>query len=408
VLTLAFNADDTRLVTGGADQQLKVWDVKTRDQISTLGKHGTAINAVAWAPSGRGGRRDDAGELFRYNDFKSHTGGKFDSATERKFEGIDNALYCVAISANAERIFAGSCDGRVLGWNKDGKLVDKVDVNESNPHGRGLEMMRSPSGSSSADRRDALHRGAPRSRAKRDASNGDPAPLPRSVQSRREFRLRAGDRAHVMITARSSDGFEMDATDAATFTSPRTTRCSSRKRVDAGSASRTSDAECGIWQPAGGSAHRVIAAPADQPPSFVRDVLPVLSRAGCNAGSCHAKPDGQNGFRLSVFSFDPKSDYDQIVKNARGRRVFPSCPEESLLILKDGLSKGAIWPIHTGAPSMRTLIVRFQPSRSSNGRAYPTTCATAARFGAFDAMTSLVGSGFDAVGPITRTDRCVT
>ncbi len=42
-------------------------------------------------------------------------------------------------------------------------------------------------------------------------------------------------------------------------------------------------------------------------PSFIRDVLPVLSKAGCNAGSCHAKPDGQNGFKLTaVFSFDPE------------------------------------------------------------------------------------------------------
>lgn len=70
------------------------------------------------------------------------------------------------------------------------------------------------------------------------------------------------------------------------------------------------------------------------PPSFVRDVLPVLSRAGCNAGACHAKPDGQNGFRLTVFSFDPVSDYREIVQEARGRRIFPAAPEESLLLLK--------------------------------------------------------------------------
>src|SRR5947207_12060558 len=56
----------------------------------------------------------------------------------------------------------------------------------------------------------------------------------------------------------------------------------------------------------------------DPPPvSFVRDVLPALSKAGCNAGSCHAKAEGQNGFKLSVFSYDPKSDYRQIVKGDR-------------------------------------------------------------------------------------------
>jgi hypothetical protein len=70
------------------------------------------------------------------------------------------------------------------------------------------------------------------------------------------------------------------------------------------------------------------------PVSFLRDVLPALGKAGCNAGACHAKADGQNGFKLSVFSYDPKSDYAHIVKDARGRRVFPSAPDESLIIKK--------------------------------------------------------------------------
>jgi len=76
--------------------------------------------------------------------------------------------------------------------------------------------------------------------------------------------------------------------------------------------------------------------PASDPsqPSFVRDVLPALARAGCMAGSCHAKAEGQNGFKLSVFSYDPAADYTEIVKEGRGRRIFPAAPEESLLLLK--------------------------------------------------------------------------
>src|SRR5690606_39847357 len=69
-------------------------------------------------------------------------------------------------------------------------------------------------------------------------------------------------------------------------------------------------------------------------PSFVRDILPVLARAGCSAGSCHAKAGGQNGFQLSVFSYDPRADYAEIVKDGRGRRVLPGAPDESLLLLK--------------------------------------------------------------------------
>lgn len=68
--------------------------------------------------------------------------------------------------------------------------------------------------------------------------------------------------------------------------------------------------------------------------SFINDVLPILTRSGCMAGACHAKADGQNGFQLSIFSFNPDSDYQEIVFDARGRRIFPSAPDQSLLLLK--------------------------------------------------------------------------
>ena len=73
------------------------------------------------------------------------------------------------------------------------------------------------------------------------------------------------------------------------------------------------------------------------PVSFVRDVLPVLGKAGCASGSCHARPGGQNGFELSVFAYNPKADYQEIAVEGRGRRVFPASPEESLLLKKPTL-----------------------------------------------------------------------
>jgi hypothetical protein len=71
-----------------------------------------------------------------------------------------------------------------------------------------------------------------------------------------------------------------------------------------------------------------------KPVSFLNDVLPILSKAGCNMGSCHAKASGQAGFKLSIFAFDPRSDYLELTKDARGRRVFPALPMESLLLQK--------------------------------------------------------------------------
>ena len=69
--------------------------------------------------------------------------------------------------------------------------------------------------------------------------------------------------------------------------------------------------------------------------SFVNDVLPMLTRHGCNAGVCHAKAgNGQNGFQLSLLGFEAAEDYEHLVKEARGRRLFPAAPEKSLLVLK--------------------------------------------------------------------------
>ena len=69
--------------------------------------------------------------------------------------------------------------------------------------------------------------------------------------------------------------------------------------------------------------------------NFVNDVVPILTKAGCNSGGCHAKAgSGQNGFRLSLLGFEPQEDYEHIVKEGHGRRVFPGSPEQSLLLLK--------------------------------------------------------------------------
>lgn len=69
--------------------------------------------------------------------------------------------------------------------------------------------------------------------------------------------------------------------------------------------------------------------------SFVNEVVPTLTRAGCNAGSCHAKANGgRNGFQLSLFGFEPAEDYQHLVQEGRGRRVSFADPDRSLLLLK--------------------------------------------------------------------------
>jgi hypothetical protein len=68
--------------------------------------------------------------------------------------------------------------------------------------------------------------------------------------------------------------------------------------------------------------------------SFLNEVMPIFAKAGCNSGGCHAKPEGQSNFKLSVFGYDPKADYREVVSDVRGRRLFFAAPEQSLLLLK--------------------------------------------------------------------------
>lgn len=70
------------------------------------------------------------------------------------------------------------------------------------------------------------------------------------------------------------------------------------------------------------------------PISFVSQVLPILTKAGCNAGGCHGKAEGQGGFKLSVFGFDPEADFRAIVMEGRGRRTLPGAARQSLLLRK--------------------------------------------------------------------------
>jgi hypothetical protein len=68
---------------------------------------------------------------------------------------------------------------------------------------------------------------------------------------------------------------------------------------------------------------------------MVNEVIPILTKTGCNAGTCHAKAgNGQNGFQLSLLGFEPLEDYQHLVLEGRGRRLTRTAPEQSLLLLK--------------------------------------------------------------------------
>jgi hypothetical protein len=90
-------------------------------------------------------------------------------------------------------------------------------------------------------------------------------------------------------------------------------------------------------------------AKTDRPISFKLDVMPVFARAGCNTGACHGAARGKDGFRLSLFGFDPDGDWYRLTREMSGRRISVAIPDECLLVEK---AIGAVQ--HTGGE-------RFKP-----------------------------------------------
>jgi len=113
---------------------------------------------------------------------------------------------------------------------------------------------------------------------------------------------------------------------------------------------------------------------ASKPPvSFMLDVMPLFSRAGCNTGSCHGAAKGKDGFRLSLFGYDPAGDHFRITRELPFRRINLALPEESLLVQK---AIGAV--PHTGgkrfeadSQSYRLLVAWLQAGAPFDGDQAP-------------------------------------
>jgi hypothetical protein len=108
----------------------------------------------------------------------------------------------------------------------------------------------------------------------------------------------------------------------------------------------------------------------ETPINFANEIVPVFGKLGCNGGGCHGKLAGQNGFRLSLLGYEPTLDYETVVREARGRRVFPAAPERSLLLTKGTgiVPHGGGRKMEPGSPEYK-LIVRWIRSGMPYGEA---------------------------------------
>ncbi|MGZ0168730.1 MAG: DUF1553 domain-containing protein [Planctomycetales bacterium] len=68
--------------------------------------------------------------------------------------------------------------------------------------------------------------------------------------------------------------------------------------------------------------------------NFARDIIPILSKTGCNQGACHASQYGKGEFKLSLFGYAPEQDHPQFVRDWHQRRVSFVDPASSLILKK--------------------------------------------------------------------------
>nr|MBC8289976.1 Ig-like domain-containing protein [Planctomycetota bacterium] len=82
---------------------------------------------------------------------------------------------------------------------------------------------------------------------------------------------------------------------------------------------------------------KVASGDTDLPLDFGRDIVPILTRRGCNGGGCHGKTTGRGGFRLSLFGYNPNLDFESITRDSAGRRVTTHRGAASLLLQKPAM-----------------------------------------------------------------------
>ncbi len=187
-------------------------------------------------------------------------------------------------------------------------------------------------------------------------------PLSRLDVQPRKIRLwNSTDYVQLVVTAADSQGETVDATREATFAAGDCCLISPLGLVTA-----ERDSTGTVTATFGGQTVTIpievsgTAAPLH--PEFIRDVAPILARAGCNAGTCHGAQDGKNGFKLSLRGYDPVFDVRALTDDHASRRTNLAAAANSLWLLKptgDVPHEGGI-VIRPDSNDYRTLLAWVQ------------------------------------------------
>ena len=173
---------------------------------------------------------------------------------------------------------------------------------------------------------------------------------------------RSDEGRRVVAVATQEDGVTIDVTELGSWRLEAVEADNGALAFEGGELTATTDASGVLSVEFGGRRAEVIvtAGGISHPPpaSFRHDVIPILTVSGCNAGGCHGASRGKDGFRLSLFGFDPASDHHGLTREMVNRRLSLAAPDESLLLLK---SIGAV--THTGGKRFEKSSERYEKLR---------------------------------------------
>ncbi|MCA8956671.1 MAG: DUF1549 domain-containing protein [Planctomycetes bacterium] len=346
VLGTCFTRDGKRLVSAGRDRAMKIIDLAEQRFVDDINNPYEPILALARHPQSdivAYGGALGACYVYRISDNQKRTAARLDTNLVHVLTRHGGAVHAVAFDATGGRIATGGEDDQVhIHDSKSGKLLltlrgYRAPVFALAFHPR--EPLLATAGFEGLirvyDARDGKLRHTVVPVPVQGGSRPVAAELITSLQAIPD-RLsldHARDQRRILVQGRTRDGKLVDLTGRARFTADPT-------HLTVGADGYLTPHATGATTVRVQAAGLSLTVPvqvngvATHPVHFCRDVMPVLGRAGCNAGTCHGARDGKNGFALSLRGFDPAGDYRALVHDLSGRRFDRVSPEQSLMLLK--------------------------------------------------------------------------
>ncbi|MEM0968749.1 MAG: DUF1549 domain-containing protein, partial [Verrucomicrobiota bacterium] len=252
---------------------------------------------------------------------------------------VDSAVFSVAFSPDGKTVVAGTADGRLLFLHPDtGKLVRTVQpVALTDPEQLALQAPSAPD--------------SPKNLRSGKASEGEESSIPTNLTfTALEFSsslqgsvvLRSSqDYAQLLVEAVTGEGQRMDVSRQVTWTWE-ASQPVPMAAVSATGLLRPTHRESGsgtltasLWGlQTSLSVTMDLSTAKPTSPDFITDVNPVLTRLGCNMGTCHGAKDGKAGFKLSLRGYDTLYDVRAFGDDHAARRVNFASPDDSLMLLK--------------------------------------------------------------------------